>query len=790
MKLNLKMLKNDLKRNPAGNIALFLFIALASGLVCAAVITLTQLFTSISGLYETARPPHFLQLHKGEMVQEEIDSFNREFDGIKTWQTVEMISVYGDNLAVYKKNKDSYTKSTDLSECRLDIGLVKQNKELDLLLDSRRNIVNLKKGEIGIPVILMDSYDIDIGDLIVLKTENTERQFRAAEFILDAQMNSTLCSSTRFLLSDEDFDELLNKAGETEYIIEAYFEDTALSLDYQSKYESSNLFQNGQAVTYDMLFLLSALTDIIMALILLLVSILLVLIAFLCIKYTLLAAIEEELSEIGSMKAIGMSYSDIRELYLSKYRLMILGGVVTGFILSLILSKLFMVHIGTTFGEQPAVLTAFLLPIGAGLFVYLITVLYCKGILKRIKKITVVDALVTGKGFESKQRVINGLYKSRLMPVNALLAFREAVFNFRSLLVIFLVMLIASAIIIIPVNSLNTFKSKEFTAYMGSPDADILIEIDQGEELENRFEAMRQFLDNEPEVSEYEEFRRVRVQTLNSDKEYMNLHIDCGIGAGEDLKYLSGGEPHSEKEIALSKLYIDALDKNLGESITIEYQDSRREFVISGIYQDVTGGGLTAKALFDFSNQESEKYTFTVNVSDKKQVKDIADNWSKSFSSGYTIQPMEGFIGQTFGGVIRQIETAAKAVTVVGILIAALIVILFMKLTIAKDASQIAGMKAVGFSDYEVRMQYLYKVSLVTIAGILLGTVISNAAGEALAGMAFDMMGLGISQIRFVIDPLTAFVLIPMLLMLTEIIMTWISTSHIKRINIVSLINE
>ncbi|MFX7844738.1 hypothetical protein ABTK14_21050, partial [Acinetobacter baumannii] len=79
-------------------------------------------------------------------------------------------------------------------------------------------------------------------------------------------MNSTLCSSTRFLISEEDFEELFGEAGETEYLIEAYFEDSAMATDYQTAYEQSekNLPKDGQAITYTLIFLLSAMTDIMM----------------------------------------------------------------------------------------------------------------------------------------------------------------------------------------------------------------------------------------------------------------------------------------------------------------------------------------------------------------------------------------------------------------------------------------------------------------------------------------------------------------------------------------------
>lgn len=210
MNMNLKMLKNDFKRNPAGNVALILFMTLATALVVAATIVVTQLTTSMTGMYKTARPPHFLQMHKGEINQKAIDKFNSSYKGVTAWQTAPMINVYGDDLKVY--GEDAFS----LSECRLDISLVKQNKEYDLLLDADRNVIKINKGEIGIPVIFLYSYDINIGDTVVLTSKGVTKKFKVTAFVHDAQMNSTLTYSTRMLISDEDFEELFGNMGESE----------------------------------------------------------------------------------------------------------------------------------------------------------------------------------------------------------------------------------------------------------------------------------------------------------------------------------------------------------------------------------------------------------------------------------------------------------------------------------------------------------------------------------------------------------------------------------------------
>jgi putative ABC transport system permease protein len=782
--MNLKMLKNDFKRNGAGNAALFLFMTLAAALVVAATIVGTQLITSMTDMYKTAKPPHFLQMHKGDINQETIDKFNSSYNGVTAWQTVSMIDVYGDDIKV------SGNHEFNLSDCRLDISLVKQNKGYDLLLDENKNVLQVKKGEIGIPVILLDSYDIKLGDKVTLKSKGVTKEFKVTAFVHDAQMNSKLCASTRMLINDEDFGELFGKVGENEYLIETYFKNTSMASDYQTAYENAGLPQSGVAVTYKTIILLSAFADIVMGMVLILVSVLLVMVALMCIKYTVMASLEEELGEIGTMKAIGISFKDIRQLYLEKYKIMVAAGIAIGYVLALIMSNAFTAHVSRTFGRQPVTILTVGIPLLACALVYLITNHYCKKILKKLKKLTVVDALVTGKGFGKKEGYSDGLYKSKTRSVNLLLGVRETLHNFNGYVIVFVVMFIVSAMMIVPTNLLNTMKSKEFISYMGSSMDDILIEIDSGESLAIKYDNIKKLLKEDADVEEYTESRRVLVKTKDSENELMNLHVDSGNYEGKELKYLTGAAPSAENEIVLSKLNADAVGRKTGDSISLNLNGMEKVFIISGIYQDVTSGGYTAKATNSFAGLDSEKYKFAVKLNTGVDAKEKASKWSDKVGGGYDIEPMQEFINQTLGGVSRQVQLAATAVVIIGIILSALIVVLFMKLRLAKDAAQIAAMKAIGFTNTDVRKQYIYKIALISIAGIFTGTLISNTLGSSIVSSGFSMMGLGISKVTFIINPWIAFVIIPLMLLVVAVGMTWISTSQIRAYNIISLINE
>ena len=784
--MNRLIIKNDLKRNKVINLALLLFIIFSAGLAVLSVIMGIQTFTSIAELYEKAEPPHFLQMHKGDIDQQQIDAFISDYEGATYWQTVEMINVHGESLSI-EGNKEIY----NLSDCRLDIGLVKQNETKDLLLNSEHEKVILDEGEVGIPVLLKEMYDMEIEDRVILTANNVQRNFVIKEFILDAQMNSPMVSSTRILLSHEDFHMLNGQAGESEYLIEAYFTNSKEASSFQTAYENAGLPQNGQAVTYAMIFLLSAITDITTVFVLLLVSILLVVVCFICVKFTILAALEEEITEIGAMKAIGLPFEDIRDMYLSKYRILAMTGVVIGYTAALSTSRLFTKHISNTFGNMRISPVAILLSLVVGGLMFLTITYYCKKVLKKINKVTVVDTLVRGQGFDKERDGLrDGLYKSKKLPVNWVIAIREVFYRFKNWIIVFAVVLITVVMIMVPVNLMNTFEAPEFITYMGSSLEDILIEVDNGENLETNYSRVTQILENDESVESYYEYRRVRVQAADAENEPMNLHIDSGDHAGNELQYLSGKAPEAGNEIALSYLNNNEIGKNAGDTLILFYDNKEEEFVISGIYQDVTSGGYTAKSKYGFSELAGEKYSFSVNLKDPAAVEIKADEWSDIIGPGVKVAPMEEFINQTLGGVVKQLKTTVLLIVIMGACLVMLITVLFLKLRLAKDLSEIAVLKAIGFSGRDIKKQYLIKIGCVSLTGIFAGTVLTGALGERIVNLVLSISGLGVQKVELVVNPLVQYILIPLLLLSLILFATVIVLRTTKSYNIISLINE
>ncbi len=771
------LLKNDLVRNKSINLALFLFIMMSAVLAVLSVIVAVHTFTSIAEFYKIAQPPHFLQMHKGEIDQERIDDFIASSENITYWQTIPMIGIHGESFTVVRNGE-----TFDLSNARLDIGLVKQNETKDLLLNSSHEKVRLHKGEMGIPVLLKNMFGIEIGDHILLTSNNGMSKFVVKEFILDSMMNSTMASSTRILVSESDFDMLEGQVGETEYLIEAYFTNTDQASSFQTAYENAGLPQNGQAITYPIILLLSALTDLTTVFISIIVSLLLITVSFICVKYTLMATLEEEIREIGTLKAIGLTFSDIRDIYLHKYKAIAMASVIVGYIVALLISGVFTNHISTTFGNTRLSFLTLLVSFAVGCVVYVLIIRYCKKLVIKTKNLTVVETLLYGKGIEDNQNgVRDGLYKSRKLPVNLVLSVREVFFQAKSWMIVFAVVLIAIVMMLVPLNVINTLKAPDFITYMGSSLEDILIEVENGENLEVNYTNVKQLLDHEKSILRYNEFRRVRVQTTSRDGELMNLHIDSGKQSGTGLQYLSGNAPIDENEIAISYLNGEKIGKNTGETILLIFEGKEHEFTISGIYQDVTSGGFTAKSTHPFSPLKTQKYTFSVNLHDQGEAEKKASVWSAFLGAGTRVSPMQDVIDQTLGGVVKQLSFIVIAIVMIGTALAILVTILFLKLRLAKDSSEIAALKAIGFSNLDIQKQYLLKVGSISITGILVGVLVTDLFGEKIINIALTVAGLGVKKIELIVNPFVAYILCPTFLMLMILTVCWIVLASTKK---------
>ena len=297
-----RTIRNDILRNKTITLTIMIFVAAAAMLVSLAAILVVNLSGAIDTLMNQAKTPHFMQMHSGEMDSARLAAFVEQHNEINEYQVLEFLNIDGAQI-IFEEGS--------LAGSVQDNGISVQSKKFDYLLDLNGNVIQVSDGEIYVPIPYMQEGLAKIGD----KVQVSGKEFTVVGFVRDSQMNSLLSSSKRFLVSENDYAEIRD-FGSVEYLIEFRLTDLSALGTFETAYTSAGLETNGPAITYPLFKMLNSLSDGMMIGVILLISALVVAIAFLCIRFTLLAKIEEDYREIGVMKAIGLRVSDIKKIYL------------------------------------------------------------------------------------------------------------------------------------------------------------------------------------------------------------------------------------------------------------------------------------------------------------------------------------------------------------------------------------------------------------------------------------------------------------------------------------------
>ena len=278
------------------------------------------------------------------------------------------------------------------------------------------------------------------------------------------------------------------RVGELEYLIEFKLKENGDSQAVQTAYIEAGLPANGPTVGGKIFLIFNAMSDAAVAMVIILISILLIMIASLCIRLTFLATMDEDMREIGVMKAIGISKKDIKKVYLNKYRVMSVVAGIIGYLLSFAVVNLFNGNMRLYLSSDLTGTLKYGLSLIAPIFVYFMIVMYCKKVLKRIDKISAVEALRKGFNGAGKNRKYSfSLLKNKFFSTNIYMGIRDVFKRFKLYRLLFFIFIVCTFIVILPLNMYNTMNSPEFSTYMGIGKSDMRIDLRRTDTYYRRF---------------------------------------------------------------------------------------------------------------------------------------------------------------------------------------------------------------------------------------------------------------------------------------------------------------
>lgn len=715
------------------------FMTASALLISLSVLLFSDLAGAVGNSSEKAVIPDFMQMHTGSIDTNQLEDFVNNRSDVKELQIGCFLNLNNSEITL---GKNSLADSTQ------DNGLIFQGERFDHLLGMDGSLPDVKQGEVYVPICYRKMYDLSAGDMMNIGGS----ELVIAGFVRDAQMNSMLSSSKRFLVDPADY-EALKALGEEEYLIEFLLNEGADINAFSTAYAASGLPSNGPAITKPLIRMMNALSDGIMVIIIFLVGIAVILISVLCIRFILLLQTERDRTEICTLKALGIEKTDIKKIYFSKY-LMFSGcggavGLIAAFLLRMPLGATIREFYGT--GNNGAAACA--LSIIAAALAEGIILLAVWKILKRTDSMSPVEAMVLANSGEKKGR--GGQY-----------------------LLIGAVTALCTFIMLVPQNLSTTMSAPDFSSYMGIGNSDIRIDVRMTEDIAGAAERIEEELKADSSVENYSVLYTKTLTAQLADGTAVNISAENGDHSIFPVVYSKGRYPEKENEIALSSMNAEELGLDEGAELTLTVNGEKTTYTVCGIYSDITNGGKTAKICGDVGRDNimwSVIYVSLHEGTDKA-------SWAEGYRErGADVTDIADYIVKTYGQTLDTVSTAAKVAAVTGAAVTAVVVLLFMRLLTEKKRLEISLRKALGFKNRDIMRIFFSKGIIPALTGAVIGVFAANILGEGLCGAALQMFGA--DSFKFVIDGVRAYLILPGIMLITSAAAVFAGIYPIKKIS-------
>ena len=778
----LNILKKDLKRKRAMNIILLLFMILATMFVSSSVNNIINVTTALDSYFEMADAPDYAAAAMNKNLVVDIDETVSQASAVDRYATENVLFLSSDNF-IYG-NEDIVSKGSNL---------VHSDICMNYFLSDGSILETVRPGEFYMSEGEADARGIDVGDQLTIECNGARREFVLADKIKDALFGSKQMTLTRYIISEEDFENFLSAENTEEYyggtLVYIYSSDMETALpQIKPLVDNSALTMDRATMKFTYVF------DMIVVGLLLMVSMILIIIAFVVLRFTISFTLSEEFREIGVMKAIGIGNFKIRGFYLVKYMGLSIIGAAVGLVLSFPFGKMLMSVSSQNIivGNQSPVLVN----IVCAVLVVAVILLFCYGCTGKVKKLTPIDAIRNGQtGERFRKKSLMSLGKSRL-PMAPFLALNDMVSSPRRYGIITLTFFLCLSLLLILSATVSTMNSGSLAATFGWADCDIYLDSkiiaecmleDGHEKLEKHIDEMEQTLAKHGIPAKcYQEMMFILPVSFGEDES--NICIYQGTGSTMDMyEYTAGTAPQNTDEIAITRIAADKLNATIGDTVTIKTIDGEKEYIISAFFQSMNmqGSGirLHSDAYINYvqaaASVDGTQITFTDHP-DSREIERRMEEIQRIFPDYKNIrtcaEATADMIG--IGGALDAVKSLVGVLTIV---LAALITVLMERSFIAKEQGEIALMKAVGTRNGKIYAYHTFRFLFVGIMAVMIGEIFAMPLTHLCIDPIFQMMGMELA-VDYVTDPVEMYLIFPIVILATTTVSAFLTSLYKRKI--------
>lgn len=785
------ILKRDLKRKKTMNFILVLFIILATMFLASSANNLISVMGAVDHFMEISKVPDLFAVGltdgKEDIIQDYIEENEQVFEyGIETGFNLanEQVTIVE---CQNEPDKTKYEKTNTLLIQRIPDNFMK-------IFPMEGETVSLKSGEIAFPKLEADNNSLQVGDKISIKIGDVEQEFKIAVIVKDAVFGTPYMGMKRLFISDEDFEKY--KAQENLVYVNTYNVNCkdvkVFHADFNKEWQKNNfnVISVVDGDTVEMCYVM----DMLIAGILIIVSICLILIAFLVLRFTIVFTLQEDYKEIGIMKAIGIRDRGIKGLYLVKYLAISVFGAIVGLVCSFpfgdMLLKSAIVNIKVDKAEQN-----FLINAVCAVFIVGIVLLFCYSSTSSLKKFSAMDAIRNGSNgerFKAKNHL--KLWKTKRMNPYLYLAVNDILSSMKRFGILAVTFCLGTMLILLPLSAASTLKDDNIVNLFSLSRSDVYIDNGKLEEyvankderilLEALEEMEEELLNHGISAKAGADIGYVITCYTEDPEDNSSYYVLQAVGNWErHYALIEGKEPELENEVIITDISAKAMGVSVGDSVYFNMNGEAREFIITGTFQSMMNMGhgfrVSKSAELD---PEYMAGIFCLQAEAEELEPEEAYEKIKEVFPDYKVLNTREFLSKMIGEVIEQIDVMMLCITAIVLIINSLITVLMMKTIMTKERGDIALLKSVGFANRSVKAWQVARILIVLVVAIVAGTILSKVLAPYTMGPIFAMMGA--NKIELVMNPLEAYVLYPLLILVVTGVSAVICAGGVKKVDL------
>ncbi|MBO4396632.1 MAG: ABC transporter permease [Eubacterium sp.] len=780
----LRMLKRDLKRKKTMNTILFLFIIIASMFMASGLNNMMAVTSGLDNYLKEAGVGDYNILTMGDHAVGALDEILETAPSVKDYRIEETIYASQKSL----KNEDG----TDIDyESTSGANLLMSGKRTALKFYDENNelITEPAEGEGYVSNGFLTESRHEVGDTIRIEHNGVEFPVKLIGTCKDAFLGGAIVGNRRFILNDRDYQKLLEKP-----VIRDSYMGEAIYIDTDDVKALTSALSDAQHIAFSgdkNLIKTSYLMDMILALVMLIMSAVLIIVSLVILRFSIRFSIEEEFREIGVMKAIGIKNVRIRSLYIVKYLVMALVGSAIGFGLSIPFGNFLLRESAKSImlkGDDGLIWNI----LGAVVIV-LICVLFGFLFTRRVKKFSPLDAIRSGQSGERfKKKNKYHLRKTHLKP-GGYLALNDVISAPKRFFTIILTFMLCTVLVLVMVNIASTMRSDAFADSFGTVSDLYIMDVDNTMKLlsQGSIESIEDSLkDYEKELADAGIPGKVCVELqykypITVDGKRYNYTFQCGLGTEMDAyAHTEGTDPKSADEIAITPAVADFFDIGIGDTITVHFTDQDLDCIVTEMYETMNNMGSLIRFhkdapvdIMHYSSAMGIQITFDDHP-DAETIESRKDKVSEIFDSDEVMNAEEYCVDCM--KVAPMMEALAYLLLAITMVVILLVTILTERTLIAGEVTQIATLKAIGFSDGAVVRWHTWRFVIVGIVVAVLSAALSIPATKLFGNPIFAMTGK--NDVDYNIDIVKTFLLYPGAVLVVTVVVAMITALYTRKI--------